>query len=78
MKATEAREKTLKHVSDLRSNELNKVYKQIESSTQKGDFETYYYGKLSKHTRDSLSEYGYSVSDCTDPRDRESTYKIKW
>lgn len=78
MNAKEAREKSLKQISNLTSKELDNVYKKIDSAIEKGSFDTFYYGRLCKDSINTLSKCGYNVLDWSNHRDGEPTYKIEW
>lgn len=78
MKASEARLLSSKERSNKSGKDLETVYKRINAAVLKGEFDIFYYGRLSSETKEQLKEDGYTVEDITDPRDNLPTYKIQW
>ncbi len=78
MKASEARALSLNERITKASNELENVYKSINSPIKKGDLDIFYYGSLSQETKEELTKDGYTLENITDPRDNRSTYRIAW
>ncbi len=78
MKASEARALSLNERITKSTNELENVYKSINSAIKKGDLNIFYYGSLSQETKEQLTKDGYTLENITDPRDNLSTYRIAW
>lgn len=78
MKASEARRLSSNERNVKSENDLEKVYKQINSAVKMGDFAIWHYGRLSPEEKNELIRQGYALENITDPRDNAPTYKIQW
>lgn len=77
MKASEAARIATSYNNDNIKKELEKVYKQIKESAEKGN-RTMHFSVLSSKAIKHLEENGYKTKAIHDPRPGESCTKVEW
>lgn len=77
MKASEAKRRADQVCNDRNNTEYRTVMGHIERAVDEGSYSISLDG-ISYNTRRLLEQDGYTVDSFSDPRERETTYTIKW
>lgn len=78
MKASEAKKLTEQHRIGKFKNELDEVYKTINTHVKKGEYSCSFYKHLSAGCLKELKIDGYHVTSNWDPRDGKGFVTINW
>lgn len=78
MKASEAKKLSDQHRVCKFKNELDEVYKTINTHIKKGEYSCTFYKHLSAGALNELKKDGYLVTSNWDPRDGKGFCTINW
>ena len=76
--AQEARNKIESLENENIKKQIEEIEKYINKAIGECKYTTYYYEKLYEPVKEKLSELGYTISSCDDPRDHSVTTCISW